>query len=415
MKLEKYSFGVGDRFAYQGLSQLEAFIKAKQAGVDVTPVWNKSFREHKTIGTSPDSVRLEADAAVKVLGWQGGYYCDADHINMSNVDSFIDACDFYTLDVADYIGKEASSESIDDFVKKYSYLCGSLEIDEIETVFDISERLIASIASKVLLAVEKAGELYRHIEAKKGKGNFVTEVSMDETELAQSPIEMLFILAAIADEGIPAQTIAPKFTGRFNKGVDYVGNVAQFEKEFRDDLAVIRFAVKEFGLSNNLKLSMHSGSDKFSLYGPINRAIKDFCAGLHVKTAGTTWLEEVIGLASAGGDGMEMAKRIYTASLQRFDELCGPYATVIDIDKTKLPQVDEVIIWDSQKLQRALTQDQSCIDYNPNMRQLIHVGYKIAAEYGEEYITAIEKYKQIIAEHVNANIYDRHIKPIFIE
>ncbi len=414
MKLEKYSFGVGDRFAHQGLAQLDAFFRAKQVGVDIVPVWNKSFREHKTIGTYPESVRTEVDIAVKEMGWQGGYYCDADHINISNVDAFIDACDFYTLDVADHIGKQASQESIAAFLKKYSYFCGRLEIDGIENALDISEQLIASIAAKVLLAVQKAGELYRHIEAKKGMENFVTEVSMDETEFAQSPVEMLFILAAIADEGIPAQTVAPKFTGRFNKGVDYVGDIRQFEKEFRDDLAVIRFAIKKFGLPDNLKLSIHSGSDKFSIYGPINRAIRDFDAGLHVKTAGTTWLEEVIGLAAAGGDGLEMAKRIYVASLRRFDELCGPYATVIDIDKSKLPQADQVKSWDSLKFQRALTHDRICIDYNPNMRQLIHVGYKTAAEYGREYIELLEKHENVIAKHVTENIYSKHVFPIFI-
>src|SRR5207248_5921456 len=142
----------------------------------------------------------------------------------------------------------------------------------------------------------------------------------------------------IAREGIPAQTIAPKFTGRFNKGVDYVGNLAQFEKEFDEDLFVIAFAISEFGMPSTLKLSVHSGSDKFSLYPIINRLLKKHDAGLHVKTAGTTWLEEVIGLAESGGEGLEIAKEVYSGAFDRFDELTGPYATVIDIDKAKLPE-----------------------------------------------------------------------------
>jgi len=111
---------------------------------------------------------------------------------------------------------------------------------------------------------------------------------MDETDQPQKPVEMLFILAAIADEGVPARTIAPKFTGRFNKGVDYVGDVSQFAKEFEEDLAVVAFAVKEFGLPEDLKFSIHSGSDKFSIYQPMKKAMKKFNAGLHIKTAGTT-------------------------------------------------------------------------------------------------------------------------------
>ena len=163
-------------------------------------------------------------------------------------------------------------------------------------------------AGKFLLAIQEAGHIYRHVEAAKGQDQFVTEVSIDETDSPQNPTELLLILAMIAREGIPAQTVAPKFTGRFNKGVDYVGNLARFEKEFDEDIAVIAYAVREFGLPGTLKLSVHSGSDKFSLYPIINRLIKKHGCGLHVKTAGTTWLEEVIGLAEADGDGLQIAK-----------------------------------------------------------------------------------------------------------
>ncbi len=119
---------------------------------------------------------------------------------------------------------------------------------------------------------------------------------------AQTPPELLIILAALADEKIRLQTIAPKFTGRFNKGVDYVGDLGQFEREFNDDLAVIAHAVTAYGLPKNLKLSVHSGSDKFSLYPIIRKALQRTGAGVHVKTAGTTWLEELIGLCEAGGE-----------------------------------------------------------------------------------------------------------------
>jgi hypothetical protein len=225
---------------------------------------------------------------------------------------------------------------------------------------------------------------------------------------------MLFIIAAIADDGIPAQTIAPRFTGRFNKGVDYVGDVSQFAKEFEQDLAVVAIAVKEFGLPDNLKLSVHSGSDKFSIYGRINKAVKKFGAGLHIKTAGTTWLEELIGLAMAGGDGLAIAREVYSEALSRIDELCRPYATVIDIDREKLPSLAEVERWDGQRFAAALRHDQSCEAYNPNFRQLLHVAYKIGAEMGERYLTALAEYEDIIARNVTENIYERHVKPVFM-
>ena len=414
MILEKYSFGVGDRFGHQAKAQLNGMIKGKSAGVAITPVWNKSNREHSIIHTVPMDVRKEADAAVKAMGWSGTYHVDADHISLKNVDGFIEASDFFTLDVADFIGKAADEKDVAGFVSKYKKYAGALSIPGIAEKFDITQERLETIARKYLMGVKEAGKIYRHVAKAKGEGNFITEVSMDETDQPQTPVEMFFILAAIADEGIPAQTIAPKFTGRFNKGVDYVGDVAQFAKEFEQDLAVIAFAVKEFGLSKNLKLSVHSGSDKFSIYGCINKAIKKFDAGLHLKTAGTTWLEELIGLAMAGGEGLEIAKKVYVGALGRFDELCGPYATVIDIDRNKLPSPEAVKKWSGEDYAQALRHDQKCAKYNPNFRQLLHVGYKVAVELGREYLDALEKYEAIVAKNVTENIYDRHIKPVFI-
>ena len=413
MKLQKYSFGVGDRFAHQGIAQLQAILKAKEQGVEIAPVWNKSHREHSIIGTTPADVRREADQAVGALKWTGSYCVDADHINMNNVGGFIEYSDFFTLDVADYIGKQTSREDLKQFADVALKYAGTLNIPDIDEQFEVTEEDTHEIGRKFLFAVKEANRIYRHIEKAKGKGNFIIEVSMDESDAPQSPVEMFFILLMIAEEKIPAQTIAPKFTGRFNKGVDYVGDVAQFEKEFNQDIAVINFALKEFGLPNNLKLSIHSGSDKFSIYEPIQKALKKFKAGVHLKTAGTTWLEELIGLAEAGDDGLVIAKQIYTDSLDKYDELCIPYATVIDIDKNALPPVDEVDSWDSRKYADTLRHDPNCSDYNLNFRQLLHVGYKVAAGMGGRYTEAIEKHQQIIARHVTENIYDRHIKKIF--
>jgi hypothetical protein len=231
---------------------------------------------------------------------------------------------------------------------------------------------------------------------------------------AQSPVEMFFILSAIAGERIPAQTVAPKFTGRFNKGVDYVGDVAQFGKEFEEDLLVIDYAVKEFGLPAGLKLSIHSGSDKFSIYPVVGKLIRKYDKGIHIKTAGTTWLEEITGLALSGDDeAIDLAKAIYCGALARFDELCGPYATVIDIDKSRLPSPKEVERWSGAKLAGTLRHIPGHPDYNPHFRQLIHVGYKVAAEYGVEYTRTLEKHRDTVGRQVIENIRDRHIKRLF--
>ncbi len=415
MELAKYSMGVGDRFGHQARAQLAAIVKARSFGVAVAPVWNKSFREHSIIGTCPNDVRAAVTQAVNAFSFTGEHHVDADHINLKNVDVFMEASDFFTLDVADFSGKPANAKDIKAFLKKHADLIGKkLTIPGIKGTITVSDKEAEAIAGKYLLAVQEAGKLYRYIESKKGAGNFIAEVSMDETDLPQTPVDMLFILAAVADEKIPAQTIAPKFTGRFNKGVDYVGDLAQFKKEFNEDLAVIRYAIEKFGLPKNLKLSVHSGSDKFSIYPIIREALRRFDAGLHLKTAGTTWLEELIGLAAAGGKGLELAKDIYAQAYKRFDELCQPYATVIDIDSAKLPKPAAVAKWSAEKFCSALRHDQSNPNYNLHFRQMLHVAFRIAAEMGDTYIDALEEFEPVVAQNVTANIFERHLKQVFL-
>jgi hypothetical protein len=414
LHLDKSSFGMGDRFAHQARAQLRACILAAQQGVAIVPVWNKSNREHTLIGSDPAGTRAAADAAVKELGWQAPHHLDADHIRLETVDRYIPHCDFYTIDVADSIGRPADSRAVNAFADRHPELIGRIVIPNIDQPFEITRAEVTRIAGKFLKAVQEAGAIHRHIANARGERAFITEVSMDETDSPQTPPELLVILVALADEGVPAQTIAPKFTGRFNKGVDYVGDLAQFEKEFNQDLAVIDFAVRQYGLPSSLKLSVHSGSDKFSIYPPIRRALARFNAGLHLKTAGTTWLEEVIGLAEAGGDGLDVAKVIYREALDHLEELRAPYAAVIDIDPDRLPSRDTVNGWDSSQFVAALRHDPSNPAFNPHLRQLLHVGFKIAAKMGNRYLDALEKHEATVARNVTENLYERHLKPLFL-
>jgi len=407
--LGRLSLGVGDRFAHQAKAQLQACVMAAERGVTVIPVWNKSNREHGIVGSEPGSVRAAADRAAGELGWKHSYHVDADHINLSTVDRYIDSSDFYTLDVAAAIGKPAKRADIDAFVDRHAELVAS------GAPYATTRESIAGIAGKYLFAVQEAGRIYRHIAERRGAAGFITEVSMDETDAPQTPPELLVILAAIADERIPIQTIAPKFTGRFNKGVDYVGDIAQFEKEFNDDLAVIAYAIREYQLPANLKLSVHSGSDKFSIYAPIRRALAKHQAGVHLKTAGTTWLEELIGLAEAGGAGLELAKEIYGNAFGHREALCEPYAAVIDIDYSGLPAPAEVAGWTAEQYTSAVRHDRSNPGFNPNVRQLLHVGYKEAAKLGDRYLGMLERCEESISRNVTVNLFERHIRPLFLE
>ena len=414
LKLGRYSIGTGDRFAHQAKAQLEACVKALANGVEVVPVWNKSNREHTIIGSEPVSTRRAADAAVMALDWKLPYYLDADHITTQTFGRFLEPCDFFTLDVADFIGLPAEAAEIEAFAAKHPELRGSIELAGADQPVEITHETLIGTAQKFLAAVKKAGEVYRMIEQAKGAGNFIPEVSMDETDRAQSPVELLIILAAIADEGIPIQTIAPKFSGRFNKGVDYVGDVAGFEREMALDVAAIAYAVKQYGVPGDLKMSIHSGSDKFSIYPAIYRTMQRTGAGVHLKTAGTTWLEELIGLAEAGGEGLALAKEVYGEALNHRDELCAPYATVIDIDTAKLPSGEAVNHWTSEQYTSALRHVESNPDYNPSFRQLLHVGFKVAAKMGPRYLNLLEANEAVIARNVTENLFDRHIAPVFL-
>ncbi|HEX4230064.1 MAG TPA: tagaturonate epimerase family protein [Bryobacteraceae bacterium] len=414
LRIEKYSLGVGDRFAHQAKAQLQACIRAAEQGAGIIPVWNKSNREHNIVGSGPASVRAAADAAVKELKWTKPYHVDADHINLETVDRFLAPSDFFTIDVAAYIAKPATARDIEAFVERHPELIGQIEIPSIAEPFTTRRCDIESIANKFLFAVQQAGQIYRHIARLKGTENFIAEVSMDETDSPQTPPELLVILAAVADEQVPIQTIAPKFTGRFNKGVDYVGDVAQFSTEFESDIAVIAHAVKQYGLPDTLKLSVHSGSDKFSIYPAIHKAIAKTGAGVHVKTAGTTWLEELIGLAEAGPDGLALAKEVYADAYDHKEALCEPYASVIDIQYDKLPAPAEVNTWTARQFTGALRHDRKNPLFNQNVRQLLHVGFKVAAKMGDRYLHMLERCEESISRNVTENLFDRHIRPIFL-
>jgi hypothetical protein len=414
MVLEKYSIGVGDRFGFQGVAQLRALQRAAEQGVNVVPVWNKSNREHTIIGTNPEDTRREADIAVQMTGWKESYYVDADHIGINTVDKFLSSCDFYTLDVTDFIGKAPAASDLESFMRSSAKFKGNLQIRNASREFLVTDETIHAIGEKYLYAVQEAARIYQHIKKNKKNDEFIVEVSMDETDTPQTPVELFFILLAIAQEGIPIQTIAPKFSGKFLKGIDYIGDVQAFAQEFEEDILVISQAVNVFSLPKNLKLSVHSGSDKFSLYPMMRQAIRKHQSGLHLKTAGTTWLEELIGLAAAGGEGLAIAKDVYAQAFARREELCKPYASVVEIDHSKLPVPSLVSSWSSEQFISALRHDQQNPGFNVHLRQMLHVAFKVAAEMGPRYTSALKTFETSVSAAVTGNIYQRHISPLFI-
>jgi len=412
--LERYSLGTGDRFGQEGEAQLRAIKKAQQDfNTLITPVWNKSHREHEIIGTNPQDVRNEADQTVAALGWEGSYCVDADHITRDIVDGYIKYSDFFTIDVADYIGKPVKASRIDSFLQQNISLVGSLKIPGINKVFEVTEAFLRDWAEQYLAAILEAKEIYKKISSQK-EGEVCYEISIDEVETSQTPIELYFILKTVAEQGIPIDTVAPKFTGDFLKGVDYIGNIDQFIQEFEQDILIISHVLNQYNLPDNLKLSIHSGSDKFSLYSHIYHLLEQYDAGVHLKTSGTTWLAELIGLAESGEEGLQMAKNIYHNAYQRFEELTAPYTTVVDIKREELPKPHKIDQLGGRDFTNKLEHQPENPEFDPQLRQLLHCSYKIAAEMGEEFINLLKQHDEIIGKRVTHNLFNRHICPLFL-
>ena len=410
-ELGRFSFGTGDRFGKEGKAQLNAILKIQEDGIPVTPVWNKSNREHETVNTKPKSVLEEAKNAIKALNFTQDYFIDADHIDKDTVDPFLENSNFFTIDVAEFIGEQSISEDIVGFKKFFQQYLSSFNIEGIDAKIDISEADFQEMTKTFLFAMKKASEVYFYIKSKKEE-RFFTEVSIDEVENPQTPTELFFVLAALAFYKVPVNTIAPKFTGNFYKGIDYEGDLDQFSKEFEDDLCVLKFVKSEFDMPKELKLSMHSGSDKFSIYPIINKLIKKHDSGLHVKTAGTTWLEEAIGLAESGEEAFKFIQNLYNEALDRYEDLTENYTEVLNIKKEKLPQ--KSAFENGAAFASALRHDQKNENYNPHFRQLMHCAYKIAGE-KDEFYSLLDSCRDKIEENVTLNLYERHLKPLYVK
>ena len=414
MNLEKYSFGIGDRFGKEGRAQLRAIQEINKLGVPVVPVWNKSNREHQLVGSTQSDVAREAEDAVRANGWASSYYVDADHINLSNVETFLSHSSFFTLDVADFIGRSAPDQLTRDFVQRNiqgvfpDQVLPGMALNTKE-----KEAFLNNFADQYLTAIQEVKNIYDYILVRRSGEPFVPEVSMDEVAIPQSPLDIYFILKELKHLGVEPQTIAPRFSGLFAKGVDYEGDIELFSQEFEMDVRILQHAIQTLDLPSNLKLSVHSGSDKFSIYPVIREILHKYDAGIHVKTAGTTWLEEVIGLARGGMAGLAIAKFIYREAMGRYDELAGPYSTVLHISRNQLPPVKEVLGWKADRFTKTLTHDQRIREYNPNFRQLMHIAYKIAAEMGPEFLDALDYYRDSVEEQVYTNLLDRHLKRLF--
>jgi len=308
------AFGCGDRLGLATPGHVRAVRKALQQGsaqADVVPVFaQQSIREMARSGRTPEQVLDDATWGVFQEGWRAGFGADADHLKTTaDVDVCVDAgYTMYTVDPGDHVDNEAVTAALDDLVRRVealpwdvlesspeelrsAYLGRTFDLGD-GVVIRFSEETLLRAAAKYGRAVAHSTTMYRHLLGRMGDPvsgqSCELEVSVDETETPTTPEEHFFVASELRRLGVRCVSLAPRFVGRFEKGVDYIGDVKQFEKEFARHVAIAR-ALGPY------KLSVHSGSDKFSIYPIVARLAGDL---VHLKTAGTSYLEALRALAS---------------------------------------------------------------------------------------------------------------------
>jgi len=291
--LEK-SAGCGDRLGLATVGHVRAVRKSS-----MSPIFaQQSIRENARTGRNPQEVMDDALWGVFQEGWRDGFGADADHLkNTDDIDSCVKAgFTFYTIDPGEHVDDEANTASIEDLKTKIKALpwndletnwndvlkdLGSKKIDLGSFQHEISEEQLMRATAKYGKVVAHTAKMYRHLEKAMGATPFELEMSVDETETVTTLAEHIFIAHQLKRLGVRWVSLAPRYVGDFEKGVDYIGDLKEFEESFRQHLAVSQ----TYG---PYKLSLHSGSDKFSIYPIAGRVAGDL---VHLKTAGTSYLE----------------------------------------------------------------------------------------------------------------------------
>jgi len=343
--LQKFtSFGFGDRLGIAAPGHIE-LVRNK----DIFPVFaQQSMRELNLTKRVYDDVLDAASFAVFREGYKKGYGADGDHLKTAEDIKAALSLGFtmITLDCSDHIKKSSGLNT--EIPQKYTdkYLNVEFDIEGIPLVFTKEE--LAACIEIYSEAISFAAGIYREFFAP-GKYNADLEISIDETESSTTPLQHYFVARELLDSDVIFNTIAPRFCGEFQKGIDYIGDIVQFEKEINVHAAIAR--------SLGYKLSIHSGSDKFSVF-PI---IKKACRGnFHLKTAGTNWLEAMRVVSLKNPD---LYREIQKYALTVFNEAKKYYHVTADI--SKIPDAQEIKDEDLPGL----------FDSNNDLRQLIHITY----------------------------------------
>ena len=329
------SVGLGDRL---GLATPGHVRAVRAVGGNIAPIFaQQSIREMTRTGRTPQQVMDDATWGIFQESWRGGVGADADHLKTT---ADIDACfaagfTFYTIDPGEHVDNNAETATLAELrapTEKLPSDLNPLASDLRSKSFDIEGHVIAFDEHTLLKAAVKYGRavahvaaMYRHLLDVTGEWNCELEVSVDETELPTSHAEHIYIASELRRLGVHWVSLAPRYMGHFEKGVDYIGDVAAFEADFAVHAAIAR----QFG---PYKLSLHSGSDKFSVYPAAMRQTHGL---VHLKTAGTSYLEALHTLAALDPD---FFREIYVFARERYETDKVSYHVSAQLARAPLPQ-----------------------------------------------------------------------------
>jgi hypothetical protein len=390
------SFGYGDRLGIATPGHILAAREAKAAAIFA----QQSVRENARIGRTPQQVMDDAMWGVFQAGWREPWGSDADHMKATgDIDAFIAAgYTGFTIDPGDYV--DDGAETADDATLRAKVealpwpeldsspealrqqFSSTFQLDELTLMFD--ERTIYKAAAKYGGALAHTVRMARELKRRKGDTPFDLEMSVDETNTMTTLHEHFYIASELRRLGIGITSLAPRFVGRFEKGIDYIGDLDELDRNIAGHAAVMRY----FG--SRYKLSVHTGSDKFGVY-PI--ALKHTGGCVHVKTAGTSYLEALRVMASVDP---ALFRQVLDFSRTRFERDRVTYHI-----SGKLENVPESAALSDADLPGLLNQNDA--------RQVLHVTFgSVLDTFGEPLRRMLREHEAEYLAAIKAH-FDRHL------
>jgi hypothetical protein len=329
------SLGLGDRLGLATPGHARAL-----KGTGLAPCFcQQSIREMTRTGRSPRQVMSAAVLGAMEAGWRGGFGADADHLKTTEDIEYCREAGFtmFTFDPGDHVDSAAAPLEGRALEERYARLpwdamecsgedCRRAYAGRSETLcgglrLTIAESDALRAAVKYGRAVAHVTRMYRYLASTAGAGSFEVEVSVDETDSPTTVAEHFYVASELSRLGVRWVGLAPRFVGRFEKGVDYIGDLGELKAALAGHAAVARTL-------GPYKLSIHSGSDKFSVYPLAAEACRNM---VHVKTAGTSYLEALRTLA-AGAD-VALFREILAFAAERYEEDRQSYHVSADLGK----------------------------------------------------------------------------------